>query len=310
MRNMNQIKRMVGIFIIIGMTGYISGAIRLPLKYVIPGNKFFPEGIAHQPATGDFFVGSTFDGTIVKGNIRSGQTSVFLPGGQDGRKSAVGMKLDNKGRLFIAGGMTGLIFVYNIYIKKLLARFESGSTPSFVNDAVITPNGDVYFTDSMSPVIYKISSKLQFSRWLDLRGSVVRYEPGFNFNGIVATENGKYLIAVQMNKGKLYRISTENKQVTEIKVTGYPPLNGDGLLLRKSKLIVVQNRLNVISAYQLSPDYASARFISRMTHPEFSFPTTAAFSGNDLLVVNGQLHKRGGSEPPVLPFSVLRVNEP
>ncbi len=63
----------------------------------IPGETVFPEGIGVDKASGDFYVGSTSDGTIYRGNVDSDDVDVFLPGGQDGRDSATGVKVDDQG---------------------------------------------------------------------------------------------------------------------------------------------------------------------------------------------------------------------
>lgn len=75
-------------------------------SYVLPGEEVFPEGIAYEAATGDFFVGSTTDGTVFRGSVATEgeEAEVFLEPGSDGRETAVGMKVDPMGRLFIAGG--------------------------------------------------------------------------------------------------------------------------------------------------------------------------------------------------------------
>ncbi len=54
------------------------GQLKLPDRYILPGNAVFPEGIAYQPRTGDFFVSSTTDGTIFRGNLRDKLARVFL----------------------------------------------------------------------------------------------------------------------------------------------------------------------------------------------------------------------------------------
>src|SRR6059036_3565707 len=74
-----------------------------PSRYVLPGDRVFPEGIAYQQGTGNFYVSSNNDGTIFRGNVRDELTSVFLPAGSDGRTTATGLKVDDDGRLFIAG---------------------------------------------------------------------------------------------------------------------------------------------------------------------------------------------------------------
>lgn len=42
----------------------IQARVAYPDSYILPGNAVFPEGIAYQPRTGDFFVSSTTDGTM------------------------------------------------------------------------------------------------------------------------------------------------------------------------------------------------------------------------------------------------------
>jgi sugar lactone lactonase YvrE len=76
--------------------------------------------------------------------------SPFLAGGADGRTTAIGMKVDRQGRLFVAGGGTGAVWVYDTKTRTLIRKFESGfSGQQFLNDLVIAPNGDVFVTDSM-----------------------------------------------------------------------------------------------------------------------------------------------------------------
>src|SRR5262245_24437343 len=188
-----------------------------PAQYILPGNNVFPEGIAYQPETGNFYVSSNSDGTIFRGDVNEETASVFLPGGSDGRKTATGMKVDDQGRLFISGASSGQVFVYDTATRALLATFDNGLTATFINDVAIGKDGAAYFTDSISPFLYRVSQNAQggfeFEVWLDFTGTAVIYQPGFNLNGIDATDNGKYLIVVQTNTGKLFRIDTATKEV-------------------------------------------------------------------------------------------------
>ena len=59
----------------------ISGGGR---AFALPDGGGFPEGVAYDEATGDFYVGSTVDGTIYRGNVRTGTVEVFLPGQEQG----------------------------------------------------------------------------------------------------------------------------------------------------------------------------------------------------------------------------------
>jgi hypothetical protein len=55
-------------------------------RYVLPGEQVFPEGVAYQSDTGDFYVGSTTDGTVFRGNVQGSpkEAEVFLEPESDG----------------------------------------------------------------------------------------------------------------------------------------------------------------------------------------------------------------------------------
>ena len=74
-------------------------------------------------------------------------------------KSAVGLKV-KRGKLYVAGGGTGSITVYDIATKAQVAKFETGSG-GFLNDLQVTRNGDVYVTDSFA----RRSGTSPASRW-------------------------------------------------------------------------------------------------------------------------------------------------
>jgi Cu-Zn family superoxide dismutase len=225
------------------------------------------------------------------------------------------LKVDRRGRLFVAGGDTGLIFVYNVRDGELLARLDTGTAPAtFINDVVVTGGGDAYFTDSVNPVLYKVSDNAQgqlvLERFVDFTATVLAYQPGFNANGIVTTGDGKYLIVIQSNTGKLFRISTATRKVMEIEVRGGGLRAGDGLVLSRRKLYVVRNRQGLIATVQLTRRYASGRVMSGVRDESFRFPTTAALARGRLLVVNSQFDKYGRGLIPELPFTVSSVAVP
>jgi sugar lactone lactonase YvrE len=111
--------------------------------YVLPGEEVYPEGVAYRPENGDFFVGSTTDGTVFQDNVEDGSDAeVLLEPGGDGRETAVGMEVDRRGRLYIAGGDTGRIFVYDIETGELVRQFDTPQSPmTFINDVTVTPAG-------------------------------------------------------------------------------------------------------------------------------------------------------------------------
>ncbi|MDF5722159.1 MAG: SMP-30/gluconolactonase/LRE family protein [Rhizonema sp. PD37] len=286
-------------------------------RYILPGEAVFPEGIAYQPKTKDFFVSSTTDGTILRGNLQQESAKVFLPGGADGRTTAVGLKVDDKGRLFVAGGNTGQIFVYDTSSGELLSQFKNQKTSTFINDVAISPNGDAYFTDSYDPTLYKVSlneaNEIQFEAWLDFTGTNLEYQSGLNLNGIAASLDGLYLIVVQSNTGKLFRIDIDSKEVTEIDLGGERLTNGDGILLSRGEkqiLYVVRNQLKLIVKVELEEDFSRGTIVSSTSDPSFAYPTTIAQARKRLLVVNSQFDKRGPGLTPELPFTVSSIPTP
>ena len=49
--------------------------------------------------------------------------------------------------------------------------------------------------------------------WINFTNTPLQYQQGFNLNGIAITDDGRYIITVQSNTGKLYRIATATKEI-------------------------------------------------------------------------------------------------
>src|SRR4029450_6307435 len=86
-----------------------AGAATFPDIIRLPDG-WHPEGIASGRGT-SLYVGSIPTGAVWKGDARTGQGDVLVPG-QTGR-SAIGIKVDRRNRLFVAGGATGKAFVHS-----------------------------------------------------------------------------------------------------------------------------------------------------------------------------------------------------
>lgn len=287
----------------------------LPAHYVLPGAAVFPEGIAYDQRTGSIFVSSTTDGTIFRGDVRDSVLAPFLPGNADGRTTAIGLGVDPlRQRLYVAGGATGRVFVYDARSGVLLANLTDsagGSSPTFLNDIAVAQDGAAYVTDSQRPVIYRVvqngAGGFRLERWLDLTNTVVRYQAGFNLNGIDVTPDGRYLFTVQSNTGQLFRVDTRTRAVAEVDLGGERLTNGDGLFLQGATLYAVQNAQGVIAEVKLhgfGPNAPSARLVARRTDASLRYPTTLEGVQGRLLVVNSQFDRRGPGLTPALPFTV------
>jgi Cu-Zn family superoxide dismutase len=249
-----------------------------------------PEGIAVDARSKTFFVGVTVGGAIYSGTLGSDTVAPFIDGTADG--SAVGMKV-RKGKLYVAGGATGLINVYDIATKALVGTFDTGAG-GFLNDLVVTGNGDVFVTDSFRPMLWHVTAAQVAAgtgtpQALDVSGSITFTDGAFNLNGIVSKDHRR-LIVVQSNTGQLWRIDLAKgldaiKKITEIKGVSVP--GGDGMILDRGRLVVVQGgppaQLNFI---KLKHGQRKGRSEGTVTSANLHGPSTVARLGKFYLVVN------------------------
>ena len=148
-----------------------------------------PEGVAFDHRSGAFYVSITADGAIYRGAPDEDTVTPFIAGGPG--RAAVGLEV-RRGKLYVAGGMTGSITVYDLATKEVLATFQTG-TGGFLNDLVVTRRGDVFVTDSFRPTLWHVTAAQVRAgagapQALDV--GTIPYEAGeFNLNGIVATSS-------------------------------------------------------------------------------------------------------------------------
>ncbi len=265
---------------------------------------FQPEGITAGRGT-TFYVGSLVDGAVYRGDVRTGEGAVVIPGVAG--NVAVGTEVDHRNRLWVAGGSTGKARVYNARTGKLRRTYNlapAGTT--FVNDVVVTRRA-AYFTDSAKPRIYvaplRAEGRLGPARRLFLSGAL-EYQTGFNVNGIEATPNGRALLVVQSNTGLLYRVNVTTGRTRQVDLGGASLTNGDGLLRQGRTLYVVRNRLNEVAVVTLEAGLRTGTLTDTLTDSDFQVPTTIARIGSALYAVNA----RFGTPPtPDTEYTVVRV---
>lgn len=270
-------------------------------------NGWQPEGIATDGDT--FFSGSRATGSIVRGSLKTGRTEplVTRTGG-----AALGMKVDKRDRLFVAGGGTGTARVYDADDGDLLREYALTDAPTFVNDVTLTEKA-AYFTDSERQQLYVLDLRgkrlPREARTLPLTGDLEYSDAPdtFELNGIATWRDGKRLIAVQSGVGKLFAIDPRSGDTDEIELDGAPVTNGDGLLLDGRLLYVVQNRDNRIAVVKLDRDLDEGTVVRYLTDDDFDVPTTLAEGrrGGYLWAVNARF-----STPatPDTRYDVVRVS--
>ena len=268
---------------------------------------FRPEGIAIGRGS-SFFAGSLADGAVYRGDLRTGNGEILVPG-QAGMLS-VGMAYDGRSdALFVAGGPTGMARVFNASTGELLESYQLAAPGNFINDVIVTANA-AFFTNSSDAVLYRIPLGAQSSllpsggfQSLPLGGDWSQVS-GFNANGIEASPDGKWLVVVNSTVGKLYRVDPWTGVATEIDLLGESVSAGDGLLFRGSLFYVLRNSLNELVTIDLAADLTSGMVVDRTVNPNFNFATTLAAFGDALYAVNAKF-----STPPTstTPYEVVRV---
>jgi sugar lactone lactonase YvrE len=251
-----------------------------------------PEGVAWDGRSQTLFVGTVGTGTIYRASLRDKTLRPFItPDPAAPADSAVGMKVSG-GKLFVAGGTTGSIYVYQIRSGALLARFETGPG-GFLNDLVVTSTGDVYVTDSVRPMLWHLSPAMVTARSgvpesIDVAPEIAYTANQFNLNGIVARRGGRELVVVNTISKSLFRIDIDpaNTAARTITKIDAPDLAGDGLLIDRGQLLVVTGDPAAVTVLNLSGRDSRARVDTVLTDPSLRGPSTIARARDRYLVVN------------------------
>ena len=211
-------------------------------------NGWQPEGIATDGDT--FFAGSRATGSIYRGNLRSGQGEILV---QRTGGAALGMKVDKRDRLFVAGGGTGTARVYDADDGDLLREYVLTTGTTFVNDVIVTKHAAVLH-------------RLPAAAAVRPRPRAPRPAPGERPHAAADRPARSHGVPAQRHRGdqeaadrgphlsrQALRDRPAHRRTDEIELDGAPVTNGDGLLLEGRLLYVVQNSDNRDRCRQARP---------------------------------------------------------
>jgi hypothetical protein len=261
-----------------------------PYRIDLP-NGSFPEGIESGRGT-SFFVGSMTDGTIWRGDFRTGSLSVLAPG-EPGLASAGIAYEARHNRIWVAGVGPmlvgrGDVRVYDASSGALLATYQVPGV-ALMNDVAVTREA-VYVTDSGFPQLVVIPLGRHGSlpppsaaTTLQLGGDFLQ-TPGFNLNGIIA--NNGALLVDQSSTGRLFRVDPATGVAAEVDLGGASLGYTDGLELVGHKLYVVRPFDNRVTLLLLGAGMTRGVVLGDLTDPSLDIPSTATVAAGRLWAVN------------------------
>ena len=261
-----------------------------------------PEGIAYDPATRSFFLGSIRKRKIVRIGP-DGRVSDFVPSKRDGLLAVLGMKVDPRRRVLWAAseasesmidgtpGETGrsAVCAYDLGSGKLIGVYRTPpeATRHLFNDLVVDSAGDVLVTDSEEGTVYAIPKRT---------GRLERLFPAGTWdypNGIALSADQR--TAYVAHAWGVSLVDRTTGRMRELEAPAGVTLAGiDGLVRDGRTLIAVQNGFEPmrVAAFELNDSgdrVESARTLAR-SHPDFDIPTTGVVAGGAYcFIANSQL---------------------
>jgi sugar lactone lactonase YvrE len=294
-------------------------------KYIVTDSGLYPEGIDYDSKNQKFLLSSLQKGGVYAMNPK-GEVSVFATSTK--LVLPTGVYTDEiRNRLIVANADLGIsqkstagsagtiasVSIFNLTSGELIKEVDlknftpnAGSCP---NDIAIDNNGNIYITDSFSPVIYKLDTNYNASVFRE--STLFQPKPNeFGLNGIVFHPDG-YLLAVKTDTSKLLKISlTDPKNITEVTGTSFSA--PDGIELdKKNNLVIVENGLGLGKTYTFSStnNWSSAAKISETNIGKDEFPTTAALATDgNVYVISSKLGKLLSGDKSQSTYAIQRIN--
>jgi len=255
----------------------------------------FPEGVVYDPFNNRFYVSSITTGDI--GIVTpDGSYTAFIT--DPALTATTGLEIDKAHKRLYVSNSAGAVGIYDINTGERfywvdLAALLPGA-PIFINDIAFDPQGNAYVTNSLSPVIYKITPDGEAS--IFFQNAAFALAPGqFGFNGIEYSNRG-YLLVSFTNNSQVVKIPVREPSAFSIVSLSAALNRPDGLLLSNNgkELIVVNNAGGGNGMVQLftSDDNWESGTLSSSFSAGSVFPTTATTDGKNVYVLYAYLHQQ------------------
>ena len=260
--------------------------------FTIPEHDLYPESVAYDPESGDFFLSSMGQSRILRVHP-DGTYEDFLAGPVPSLESSVGMKVDAQrrrlwvctGRYVLFGGptegepRTGVL-LFDLDTGTLQKSWMVDQpTPSHIfNDLALTLDGDAYVTTTLLGKIFRVSPGAD-------EMELVLDSPGSHNNGITLGPEERYLYFTLDRT--ISRMDLRTGDVIPVPVPNDAGTGTDGMYFRDGTLIVVKPRLRQIARLFLNPEENAVSRVEVLARddPGFAYPTTGVLVGDRLVFV-------------------------
>lgn len=271
----------------------------------IPEHDFYPESIAFDSVTGDFYLGSMGQSRILR--IRpDGSYTDFVRGLEPDLETSVGIKVDSArrrlwvctGRYVLFGGRrdapprTGVL-LFDLEDGRLLQSWlvEQPSPFHIFNDLALAEDGTAYVTTTLMGRVYRLVPGDESMELLADSADV-------QTNGIALDRGGRYLFFTFDRA--IRRLDLAEGTQIEVAIPDGEGVGTDGLYLHSGSLIAVQPRRNRVARLELNEAMdavVNARVLAA-GHPDFAYPTTGVVVGDTLYLVATSFADRPRTDGP------------
>ncbi len=282
------------------LSAVVGGA---PRAFTLVERDLAPEGIAHDPRTGSFFLSSIHKRKIVE-RRKNGTVVDFAAEAQDGLDAVLALKVDAlRRRLWACSNaipeMKGFdkdreglatLFVFDLETRKLRERFlfPKAGAPHNCNDMALSSAGDVYVADATGGGLYVVkTTKPKGEPW----SLETLLAPGtfVSPNGLAFSRDERKLFVADYAEG-ISTVDLTSQAVKRLPAPSNASLLGiDGLVEHKGLLIAIQNGIAParVARFKLNADETAIEKteILERRHPDFDEPTLGVVVGDELYFV-------------------------
>lgn len=290
---------------------------RLPSVIQVGPPALFPESIVRDDRDGRLLIGSFRDGGVYE-LLPSGATRALV---QDDRLiSVLGIGLDPaRGRVLVASSDLGVarrasaqgvrkhaaLGVYDLTSGAPIHYVDLGALRPdrlhLANGLAVDPQGNAYVTDSLAPLIYRVTADGDATVLLE---DAAFEGVGINLNGVVYHPDG-FLLVVKKNDGRLFRVPLDDsRQWSEVQVPR-PLIGADGVVLAgRDELVVIANEVDGQIANEVvalaSRDGWRTATISGVRSLDRVYPTSALLDHGTISVLHSGLDQLIGASPATI----------